>query len=42
MHVWPVYIAAGLPESAQAIEHLTAFLKAGAHAASRHTAVSEL
>jgi acetyl esterase/lipase len=29
IHVWPVYIASGLPESAQAIEHLAAFLKAG-------------
>jgi acetyl esterase/lipase len=28
IHVWPVYIASGLPESAQAIEHLAAFLKA--------------
>ena len=27
IHVWPVYISAGLPESALAIEHLTAFLK---------------
>jgi epsilon-lactone hydrolase len=27
IHVWPVYIASGLPESAQAIEHLAAFLK---------------
>ncbi|MFE5707541.1 alpha/beta hydrolase fold domain-containing protein [Rhodococcus koreensis] len=27
MHVWPVYIATGLPESAQAIEHLVTFLK---------------
>jgi epsilon-lactone hydrolase len=35
IHVWPVYIATGLPESAQAIEHLAAFLKAGSHAASR-------
>jgi epsilon-lactone hydrolase len=28
IHVWPVYIASGLPESAQAIEHLATFLKA--------------
>lgn len=28
VHVWPVYIATGLPESAQAIEHLATFLKA--------------
>ena len=34
IHVWPVYIASGLPESAQAIEHLATFLKAGAQAAS--------
>jgi acetyl esterase/lipase len=27
IHVWPVYISAGLPESALAIEHLAAFLK---------------
>jgi monoterpene epsilon-lactone hydrolase len=27
IHVWPVYIAAGLPESALAIEHLATFLK---------------
>jgi hypothetical protein len=26
-HVWPVYVAAGLPESAAAIERLAAFLK---------------
>ena len=38
IHVWPVYIAAGLPEAALAIEHLAAFLRAGAHAAStNHT-----
>jgi epsilon-lactone hydrolase len=30
MHVWPVYVASGLPESALAIEHLAAFLKGGA------------
>lgn len=29
MHVWPVYIATGVPESARAIELLAAFLKAG-------------
>jgi epsilon-lactone hydrolase len=34
IHVWPVYIAAGLPESALAIEHLATFLKAGSHAVS--------
>jgi epsilon-lactone hydrolase len=34
IHVWPVYIASGLPESAQAIEHLAAFLKAGSRATS--------
>jgi acetyl esterase/lipase len=34
IHVWPVYIATGLPESAQAVEHLATFLKAGAQAAS--------
>jgi acetyl esterase/lipase len=28
IHVWPVYIATGLPESAQAIEHLASFLAA--------------
>ena len=28
IHVWPVYISAGLPESALAIEELAAFLKA--------------
>jgi len=27
IHVWPVYISAGLPESALAIEHLAAFPK---------------
>jgi acetyl esterase/lipase len=27
IHVWPVYISAGLPESALAIENLAAFLK---------------
>jgi epsilon-lactone hydrolase len=27
IHVWPVYISAGLPEAALAIEHLAAFLK---------------
>ena len=26
IHVWPVYVAAGLPEAALAIEHLAAFL----------------
>jgi acetyl esterase/lipase/predicted SnoaL-like aldol condensation-catalyzing enzyme len=30
IHVWPVYVSAGLPESAIAIEHLAAFLKAHA------------
>lgn len=34
IHVWPVYIATGLPESALAIEHLATFLKAGANATS--------
>jgi acetyl esterase/lipase/predicted SnoaL-like aldol condensation-catalyzing enzyme len=29
IHVWPVYIATGLPESAKAIEHLATFLKKG-------------
>ena len=28
IHVWPVYISAGLPESALAIEQLATFLKA--------------
>jgi monoterpene epsilon-lactone hydrolase len=32
IHVWPVFVASGLPESAQAIEHLATFLKAGADA----------
>jgi epsilon-lactone hydrolase len=27
IHVWPVYVSAGLPESALAIEQLAAFLK---------------
>jgi acetyl esterase/lipase len=27
IHVWPVYISAGLPESALAIEDLAAFLR---------------
>ena len=27
IHVWPVYISAGLPESALAVEELAAFLK---------------
>jgi acetyl esterase/lipase len=30
IHVWPVYVSAGLPESALAIEQLAAFLKAHA------------
>ena len=30
IHVWPVYVSAGLPESAIAIEHLAAFLRAHA------------
>jgi acetyl esterase/lipase len=34
MHVWPVYIATGLPESAHAIEHLATFLKEGSPEAS--------
>jgi monoterpene epsilon-lactone hydrolase len=29
-HVWPVFISAGLPESAAAIEHLVSFVKAHA------------
>jgi epsilon-lactone hydrolase len=29
IHVWPVYIATGMPESAQAIEHLAIFLTGG-------------
>ncbi len=32
IHVWPVYISAGLPESALAIENLAAFLKLHARA----------
>jgi monoterpene epsilon-lactone hydrolase len=31
IHVWPVYIATGIPESAQAVEHLATFLKAADH-----------
>jgi hypothetical protein len=27
IHVWPVFISSGLPESAAAIEHLAAFFK---------------
>jgi epsilon-lactone hydrolase len=27
IHVWPIFISAGLPESAAAIEHLATFLK---------------
>ena len=27
IHVWPVFISSGLPESASAIEHLAAFFK---------------
>jgi epsilon-lactone hydrolase len=43
IHVWPVYIATGLPESALAIEHLAMFLKAGSHAASTtHRPATEL
>jgi epsilon-lactone hydrolase len=43
IHVWPVYIATGLPESAQAIEHLATFLKAGSHPASTtHRPTTEL
>lgn len=30
VHVWPVYVAAGLPESALAIDHLAIFLKSAA------------
>jgi epsilon-lactone hydrolase len=37
IHVWPVYIASGLPESSLAIEHLATFLKPGAQAASATT-----
>jgi hypothetical protein len=33
IHVWPVYVAAGLPEAAQAIEHLAVFLKTHSHEA---------
>jgi hypothetical protein len=29
IHVWPVYISAGLPESALAVEDLADFLKRG-------------
>ena len=32
IHVWPVYISSGLPESALAIEHLATFLKQGTSA----------
>lgn len=28
IHVWPVFISAGLPESAAAVERLAAFFKA--------------
>ena len=36
IHVWPVYVSAGLPESAIPIEHLAAFLRAHAqHDAAR-------
>jgi acetyl esterase/lipase len=38
IHVWPVYVSAGLPESAIAIEHLAAFLRAYA----QHGAASTL
>jgi phosphinothricin tripeptide acetyl hydrolase len=35
IHVWPVFISAGLPESAAAIERLATFLKMhAAHSAS--------
>jgi acetyl esterase/lipase len=34
IHVWPVYISTGLPESAHAIEHLAAFLNEDTTAAS--------
>jgi monoterpene epsilon-lactone hydrolase len=30
IHVWPVFISAGLPESGAAIEHLATFFKAQA------------
>ena len=40
IHVWPVYISAGLPESALAIEHLAAFLKGHARHAVMKTEVS--
>ena len=30
IHVWPVFISAGLPESAAAIERLATFFKTGA------------
>ena len=39
IHVWPVYVSAGLPESALAIEDLAAFLKLHAPSASTQTGV---
>jgi epsilon-lactone hydrolase len=40
IHVWPVYISAGLPESAEAVEHLAAFLKLHARRATANATVS--
>jgi epsilon-lactone hydrolase len=40
IHVWPVYISAGLPESALAIEHLATFLKLHARRDAARTGVS--
>jgi epsilon-lactone hydrolase len=40
IHVWPVYISAGLPESALAIEHVAAFLKSHARRDGAEAAVS--
>jgi epsilon-lactone hydrolase len=39
IHVWPVYISAGIPESALAIEHLATFLKLHARSDSAQAGV---
>jgi epsilon-lactone hydrolase len=40
IHVWPVYISAGLPESAEAVEHLAAFLRLHARRGAAKATVS--
>jgi monoterpene epsilon-lactone hydrolase len=40
IHVWPVYISAGLPESAEAVEQLAAFLRLHARRGAANATVS--